>query len=38
MMFAAPELIEAQFVEMLEVSGHGIEKRIKRLAPYLKEK
>ncbi len=30
--------VKAQFVEMLEVSGHGMEKRIKRLAPYLKEK
>ncbi len=30
--------VKAQFVEMLEVKGSGLEKRIKRLAPYLKEK
>ncbi len=30
--------VKAQFVEMLKVSGTGIAKRIKRLAPYLKEK
>ena len=29
---------KAQFVEMLEVKGSGTEKRIKRLAPYLKDK
>ena len=29
---------KAEFVEMLPVSGKGIVKRIKRLAPYLKDK
>jgi hypothetical protein len=29
---------KAQFLELLSVAGTGIEKRIKRLAPYLKEK
>ncbi len=33
-----PARVKAQLVEMLEVKGSGLEKRIKRLAPYLKEK
>ena len=30
--------VKAQFVELVEVSGTGVKKRIKRLAPYLKGK
>jgi large subunit ribosomal protein L35 len=30
--------VKAQLSEMVEVSGKGIQKRVKRLAPYLKEK
>ncbi len=30
--------VKAQFVEMPAVAGKGMQKRIKRLAPYLKEK
>jgi large subunit ribosomal protein L35 len=30
--------VKAQLPEMLEVSGKGVQKRVKRLAPYLKEK
>jgi large subunit ribosomal protein L35 len=29
---------KAQFVELLPVAGKNIQKRVKRLAPYLKEK
>jgi large subunit ribosomal protein L35 len=30
--------VKAQFVELIEVSGTGVVKRVKRLAPYLKGK
>ena len=30
--------VKAQFVELVEVSGTGVAKRVKRLAPYLKGK
>ena len=30
--------VKAQFVELVEVSGTGVKKRVKRLAPYLKGK
>jgi hypothetical protein len=30
--------VKAQFVELIEVSGTGVAKRVKRLAPYLKGK
>ena len=30
--------VKAQLLEMLPVSGTGVQKRIKRLAPYLKDK
>ena len=30
--------VKAQFVELVEVSGTGVTKRVKRLAPYLKGK
>jgi large subunit ribosomal protein L35 len=33
-----PARTKAQFIEMLPVAGKSIVKRIKRLAPYLKEK
>lgn len=33
-----PARVKALFVEMTEVEGKGIQKRIHRLAPYLKNK
>jgi large subunit ribosomal protein L35 len=30
--------VKAQFVELIEVSGTGVAKRVKRLTPYLKGK
>jgi large subunit ribosomal protein L35 len=30
--------VKAQLPEMQEVSGKGVQKRVKRLAPYLKDK
>ncbi|MFC1463343.1 MAG: 50S ribosomal protein L35 [Candidatus Brachytrichaceae bacterium NZ_4S206] len=33
-----PARVKALFVEMTEVEGKGIEKRIHKLAPYLKNK
>lgn len=33
-----PARVKALFVEMAEVEGKGIEKRIHKLAPYLKNK
>ena len=33
-----PARTKNQLLEMLPVSGGGIQKRIKRLAPYLKDK
>ena len=33
-----PARTKAQFVEMVPVAGKSIVKRIKRLAPYLKDK
>ena len=33
-----PARTKAQFIEMVPVAGKSIVKRIKRLAPYLKEK
>jgi len=33
-----PARTKAQFIEMLPVAGKSIVKRIKRLAPYLKDK
>ncbi|GIV85364.1 MAG: 50S ribosomal protein L35 [Candidatus Roseilinea sp.] len=33
-----PARVKALFVEMTEVEGKGIQKRIRKLAPYLKNK
>ncbi len=33
-----PARTKAQFIEMLPVAGKSIVKRVKRLAPYLKDK